>query len=104
MVYTIANVDEKEILIEWTSQKLQVIIDSMWSKAKNTIGDGSIMDAIRNERKNNVPTKKRWHSQKGRQTITRLEKWLGSKTSPKSKDDKKTVRMLIKEVKDALNS
>jgi hypothetical protein len=62
------------------------------------------MDAIRHERKNNVPVKGRTHSKKGRHTITRLEKWLASKTSPKSKSDKAVARMLIKEIRNALNS
>jgi hypothetical protein len=86
------------------NQKLKEIIDSMWASGKDVIGDGSIMDAIRYERKNNVPVKGRTHSKKGRDTIARLEKWLGSKTSPKPKSDNKVARMLIKEIRDALNS
>ena len=79
------------------NSKLQMIVDSIWATGKDAIGDGSIMDAIRHERKNNVPVK-------GRHTITRLEKWLGSKTSPKPKSDNAVARMLIKEIRDALNS
>ena len=83
---------------------LQKIINGMWSNRKDAIGDGSIMDAIRHERKSDTSTKGRVHTQKGRETITRLDNWLRSKTSPKPNSDKKTVRILIKEIRDALSS
>jgi hypothetical protein len=83
---------------------LQKIINGMWSDRKDAVGDGSIMDAIRQERKTDTPTKGRVHSQKGRETITRLDNWLRSKTSPKPDSDKKTARILIKEIRDALSS
>jgi hypothetical protein len=64
--------------------------------------DGSIADAIRNERRTGQPTREKFHSKKGKDAIKALRNWLRGKSKPKSDSDKKIAREIIEDLKDAL--
>lgn len=85
-------------------QKLKDIVDELWSNDTHPIGDGSMADAIRHERTTASPVGGVYHSKKGKDLIRRLEKWLGGKKSINDKQDKKIVREIIKDLKNALNT
>jgi len=85
-----------------THPKLVEIIDFLWSTNVDKVGDGSLADAIRYERKTGQAVKKRFHSQKGREAIRRLEFWLSSKKHPNLEEDKRIARLLIRDLRDAL--
>lgn len=85
-----------------TNEKLKMLVDELWSKADDAIGDGSIADAIRYELKTGNPVKGRFHSKKGRDYIARLQNWLGNKKSPNLESDKKIAREIIQDLRDAL--
>jgi hypothetical protein len=58
--------------------KLRRIVDDLYRGTTNSerVGDGTTMDAVRNEIRTGRPTEGRWHSQKARDCITRLDRWL----------------------------
>jgi hypothetical protein len=82
--------------------KLKKLVDRLWTNDPTPIGDGSVADAVRHEKKTGEQVKDAEHSQKARDYIKSLEKWFGSKTSPKPDSDKKIAREIIKDLKDAL--
>jgi hypothetical protein len=49
-----------------------------------------------------IPIEDRYHSQNAADYIKALKKWLRSKTKPKSANDKRIARAIIKDLEDAL--
>ena len=86
-----------------TNQELQNAIDEIYKGqgSRRQIGNGSVMDAVRNEQKTGGSTKGKYHSKKARGTINRLEKQIG--IGRLSIEEKKIARELIKDLKKALS-
>ena len=82
--------------------KLKALVDQLWSERAAAIGDGSTADAIRHEIATGKPVEYRYHAQKGQDYIKALEKWLRSKSSPKSESDRKIAHQIIKDIQAAL--
>lgn len=61
-----------------SSQGLQNHIDALYrgTTTPNRVGNGTTMDAIRNELATGVPTAGRMHSIKGQERLNGLNKWL----------------------------
>ena len=68
---------------------------------KGQIGNGSMMDAIRNEIKTGKSTKGKFHSTKGRNTIVELKKHIAS--GKLNARDKTVARALVDDIKKALS-
>lgn len=60
------------------STKLQHLVDNLYKGTTNPnrVGNGTTMDAIRNEHATGVPTGGRMHSIKGQETLNGLNNWL----------------------------
>ncbi len=60
------------------STKLQNLVDNLYKGTTNPnrVGNGTTMDAIRNELATGVPTGGRMHSIKGQETLNGLNNWL----------------------------
>ena len=86
-----------------SNSKLQSAIDDLYSGqgSKGQIGNGTMMDAVRNEIKTGNPTKGKYHSEKARSSIKNLEKQLSS--GKLDKQEKKIVRELVKDLRSALS-
>jgi hypothetical protein len=58
--------------------KLRNIVDNLFkgTRASNRIGDGTTMDAVRNELRTGRPTQGVFHTEKARGEIRALERWL----------------------------
>ena len=82
--------------------KTQRIIDELYKgqNAKNKIGNGTMMDAIRYERKTGKLTGNRLHSKKGKDMVTRLNGRICS--GRLSNEDKKIVRAIREDLEKAL--
>lgn len=65
------------------------------------IGDGTTMDAIRNERRTGRPTGGTFHTVKGQETRRGLQNWL-RRHPDADETDRATARRLIDELNDAL--
>ena len=61
-----------------SSTKLLNYVDNLWKGTTNPnrVGDGTTMDAIRNEIATGVPTGGRMHTIKGQETLNGLNNWL----------------------------
>ena len=86
-----------------SNAKTQKIIDEIYEGQgkKGQIGNGSMMDAIKNELKTGKSTKGYFHSKKGRNTIVELKKHIGS--GKLNANDKAIVRALVEDIKKALS-
>ena len=84
-------------------QQLQNYVNDLYSGqgSKGQIGNGTMMDAIRNEIATGRPTKKRFHSDKGRKMVKSLRVLISSGKLDKS--DKTIARDIIKDIRKALN-
>ena len=69
--------------------------------SKNQIGNGTMMDAVRNERRTGKPTKDRYHSKKARIIRDKLKERISS--GKLSKHDKRVARALNEDIRKALN-
>jgi hypothetical protein len=79
-----------------TDPKLNNIVEDLYkgTKVPNRIGTGSTADAIRNELKTGQPTYGRFHSQKGREYVRALEKWLCNNPNASAADRAAAQQML----------
>ena len=84
--------------------KTQKILDEIYKgqNAKSQVGNGTMMDAIRNERKTGKPTRGRLHTKKGKAAIKLLNACLGS--GKLDDRDKAAVRAIMDDLKKALSS
>jgi hypothetical protein len=65
------------------------------------VGDGTTMDAIRNEMRTGRPTGGYFHTTKGKETLRGLENWL--RRNPGATDaDRSVAENLIHQLRDAL--
>jgi hypothetical protein len=57
---------------------LRNIVDNLWhgSDEATRIGDGTTMDALRNEIRTGRPTGGKWHAKKAETELKALNKWL----------------------------
>ena len=65
------------------------------------VGDGTTMDAVRNELVTGRPSGKVFHSVKARETINGLENWL-RRNPEASPADRDTARGLLQQLRDVL--
>ena len=87
-----------------SDSELKDVIEKIYKGqgSKGQIGNGTIMDAVRNERKTGNKTKGVFHSQKADESIARLDKRLRS--GKLSTEEKEIVRALLKDLKSAKSS
>jgi RHS repeat-associated protein len=71
------------------------------AKTQNPIGTGSTADAVRNEILTGLPTAGKFHSQKAREYITALEKWM-QKNAGADHRDKMVAQSLLDDLRSAL--
>ena len=86
-----------------TNPQLQSIVDKIYKGqgGKGQIGNGTMMDAVRNEIKTGERTKGRYHSKKARQSVTQLKNRIGS--GKLNVQEKQIARALIDDLKKALS-
>lgn len=86
-----------------TDPKLQNLVRDLYKGARTQapIGTGSTADAIRHELATGQQVGGRWHSQKGREYITALTKWL-SKNLGASAADRAAAQSIAQDICDAL--
>lgn len=94
------NLDVKP---EVSDIKTREIIEDIYSgqSKKSKVGNGTMMDAIRNELKTGKPTERKFHSVKAKNTIIALHGRLSS--GKLHKVDKTIVRAIIKDLKAAIS-
>lgn len=85
-----------------SNQKLQNIVDDLYKGqgGKNTIGNGTAMDAVRNEIKTGLPTNGKFHSIKAQETINRLQRRL--RAGDLTPAETNIANELIKDLQNAL--
>lgn len=86
-----------------SDKKLQKTIKELYKgqNQKERIGDGTMMCAIREELRSGEPTKNRFHSIKGKNTITELDNHIGS--GRLNTNEKAIARALRDDLKKALS-
>ena len=85
------------------STKLQNIVNNLYKGTENPnrLGNGTTMDAIRNEVATGVPTGGRLHITKGRESLRGLNKWLGNNADAPY-HDRLVAQSLADELEDVL--
>ena len=84
------------------NEKLNNIIDNLYHGSKNpSVGNGTTMDAIRNEILTHKPTNGKWHFKKGQESISGLSKLINSGNL--SSSDEKIAWELLYDLVDALD-
>ncbi|MBD3388145.1 MAG: hypothetical protein GF414_04310 [Candidatus Altiarchaeales archaeon] len=81
---------------------LENLVDDLYRPGA-TIGSGSTADAIRYELATGQPVGGHWHSQKGRNYIRALQRWLRSNPTA-SAADRAAAEMMIQDLMDALGT
>ena len=86
-----------------TDAKLGNIVRDLYKSAGNfnRIGSGSTADAIRNEIETGLPTKGKFHFQKGEEYLRAIEKWV-KKNPDAFKGDLDAANYLKDDIIDAL--
>jgi hypothetical protein len=84
--------------------KLRNIVDGLWKGTKNPqrVGDGTTMDAVRNELLTGRPTGGRFHSEKARAAVNALNNWLQRHGAQASREDRLWARRLLGELEKVL--
>ena len=82
--------------------KTQKIINELYKgqDAKGKIGNGTMMDAIRNEKKTGRPTNSKFHTKKGKGLLVQLEDCLSS--GKLSDMEKKVIRTVKEDLRKAI--
>jgi hypothetical protein len=82
--------------------RINNLLDNIYkgTNGPNRIGDGTTMDAVRNEIATGRPTGGTFHSTKARETINGLMKWLDR--NPTAAGDRSAVQDLIQQLRNAL--
>ena len=86
-----------------SNEKLKNIINDLYKGqgGPNTVGNGTTMDAVRNEIETGFPTNGKFHSIKAQETINRLLRRLRAKDLTNIEID--IAKELIKDLLDALS-
>jgi hypothetical protein len=86
------------------SWRLRNIVDDLWKGTRNPnrVGDGTTMDAVRNELRTGRPTEGVFHSQKAEESISALRNWLRDHGPAASRQDRLWARRLISDLQRAL--
>jgi len=86
-----------------TNEKLKNIINDLYKGqgGPNTIGNGTTMDAVRNEIKTGLPTNGKFHTQKLNDYLNALQRRL--RAGDLNDYDKSVVNTLIEDITNALN-
>ena len=86
-----------------TNKKMKNIVDDLYKgqNGKNKIGNGTTMDAVRNELKTGLPTNGRFHTIKAQETISRLQRRL--RAGDLTPDETDIAKGLIVDLLNALN-
>jgi hypothetical protein len=84
--------------------KLRNIVDNLWHgyRSPNRVGDGTTMSAVRNEIRTGRPTGGRFHSQKARESIAALQRWLRDSGPSATRSDRQWAHQLISDLQQAL--
>jgi hypothetical protein len=84
--------------------RLRNIVNNLWKGTRNTnrVGDGTTMDAIRNELRTGLPTHQRMHSAKGRIEIRALDRWIRNHGATATRQDRLLAWRLRAELRNAL--
>jgi hypothetical protein len=84
--------------------KLRNIVDNLFkgTRTSNRIGDGTTMDAVRNELRTGRPTQGVFHTEKARGEIRALERWLERYGPTASREDRLWAWRLRAELQKAL--
>ena len=99
VVSTVINLSVKPIV---QNQKLQNIINDIYKGLKNPnkVGNGTTMDAIRNEIRTGLPTQGKFHFNKGQQYLNALRNLI--KKGILSTEDLKIAQALLEALINAL--
>ena len=94
------NLNVKPLVI---NSKLQNIVNDIYKGqgGKGQIGNGTMMDAIRNELKTEKRTKGKFHSKKARLRVAGLENLINS--GKLNDQDKNIAKVLIKDIRKAIS-
>ena len=89
---------------EVTNWRLRNIVDDLWkgTRSGNRVGDGTTMDAVRNELRTGRPTEGVFHSEKAQQSINALNRWLRNQGPQASREDRLWAWRLRAELQKAL--
>ena len=84
--------------------KLRRIVDNLWKGAENPnhVGDGTTMDAVRNELRTGRPAEGKSHSIKARESIDALQRWDRQFGPRASRQDRLWARRLAYELTQVL--
>lgn len=84
--------------------RLRKIVDDAYRGAENPnrVGDGTTMDAVRNELRTGRPTAGKFHSVKARDLVTRLSRWLRANEKTATRPDVASARRLLEDLKNSL--
>ncbi|WP_040698491.1 amidase family protein, partial [Nocardia vinacea] len=86
-----------------TDAELNAVLDDVYMGIgdRNQVGDGTLMDAVRNEVSTGQPTRGRWHRGKATETAGRLRAWLAANlAAPQA--DRDVAQNLIGELDDVV--
>lgn len=86
---------------EVIDSKLQNFVDTLY-RENAKIGSGSTADAVREEILTGNPVGDKYHTQKAKDSITYLQKWINNNPNT-NQSDKIVVEHLIKDMQNALN-
>ncbi len=84
--------------------KLRRIVDNLWKGTDNPnhVGDGTTMDAVRNELRTGRPTEGRFHTEKAQTELNALERWIKRYGPTASREDTKWAWRLKNELQQLL--
>ena len=83
--------------------KLSTVVENLYKNADSPrrVGDGTTMDAIRNEIRTRRPTSGKYHITKGQESLRGLQNWL-RRNPGASEADRSVARNLVDQLHDAL--
>jgi hypothetical protein len=84
--------------------RLRNIVRELWKGTENPnrIGDGTTMDAVRNELRTGRPTGGTFHAEKAESSINALRNWLRNQGPTASRTDREWAWRLLSELEKAL--
>jgi len=94
------NISQKPTV---SNERLQNIVNNLYKGqgGQNTVGNGTTMDAVRNEIKTGNPTNGRFHTQKLNESLTALQRRL--RAGNLNAHDKAVINVLIEDIVKALS-
>jgi hypothetical protein len=84
--------------------KLRRIVDNLWKGGDNPnhVGDGTTMDAVRNELRTGRPTEGKFHTEKAQNELGALRRWIDRYGSTASRQDRLAAWQLRTELENLL--